>query len=133
MAKEIEGTPPIPESLYEILSDFALRRKEIAAIYIFGSTAAKKHRSGSDVDIAIMVQVTVDGMERMRWETLLSNLLKRDADVIIFNDATPLLQHQILKYGHLVFERNPRERIRQEVVARREYLDSLDLYRVIEG
>jgi hypothetical protein len=43
------------------------------------------------------------------------------------------LQHQILKYGHIVFESDSKERVKQEVVARPEYLDSTGLYKVIEG
>jgi hypothetical protein len=80
-----------------------------------------------------MVRGSMEGMERVQLETSLSNLLKRDVDLIIFGDANPLLQHQILKYGRLVFESDPKERVRQEVAARREYLDSLSLYKVIEG
>jgi hypothetical protein len=57
----------------------------------------------------------------------------KDVDVVIFNEGTPLLQHQILKYGLLVYEMDPKERVRQEVISRREYLDSQFLYKLIEG
>jgi len=123
----------IPENFHETILDFGLKYNQIVAIYIFGSTATGRYRSESDIDIAIMIRGSLEGMERVQLETSLSNLLKRDVDLIIFGDATPLLQHQILKYGYLVFERDPKERVRQEVAARREYLDSLGLYRVIEG
>jgi hypothetical protein len=71
-------------------------------------------------------------MERVQLETSLSNLLERDVDLIVFEEASPLLQHQILKYGCLVYESDPKERVRQEVVARREYLDTTVLHKVIE-
>jgi len=121
------------ENLYETISDFGLTRNQIVAIYVFGSAATGKYRNGSDIDIAVMVRGSMEGMERVQVETALSNLLKRDVDLIIFGDANPLLQHQILTYGRLVFESDPKERVRQEVAARREYLDSLGLYKVIEG
>ena len=124
---------PILESLYERIADFGMKHGQIVAIYVFGSIATGKERTGSDIDIAIMVRGSVGGMERVEVETSLSNLLNRDVDLIIFGDASPLLQHQILKYGHLVFESDPKERVRQEVAARREYLDSVNLYKVIEG
>lgn len=123
----------IPDNLYNALFDFGLQNKQIIAIYIFGSTATGKYRNDSDIDIAIMVRGPMEGIERIHLETSLSNLLKRDVDLIIFDNASPLLKHQILKYGHLVFESDPKERVRQEVSARRDYLDSLGLYRVIEG
>jgi len=124
---------PTLENIYETISDFGLRHNQIVAIYMFGSTATGKYRNGSDIDIAIMVRGSMEGMERVQVETSLSNFLKRDVDLIIFGDANPLLQHQILAYGRLVFESDPKERVRQEVAARREYLDSLGLYKVIEG
>jgi predicted nucleotidyltransferase len=102
------------------------------AIYIFGSVATARNRSGSDIDVAIMVRGQVKGMERVQLETSLSNILRKDVDLIIFGEATPLLQHQILKYGYLIYERDPKERTRQEVAARREFLDTTFLYRVIE-
>lgn len=133
MARGIKEIPPIPMGLYERITDFAMKHEQIVAIYVFGSIAVGRDRTGSDIDIAIMVRNSIEGMERVKLETLLSNLLRRDVDLIIFGDATPLLQRQILNYGYLVFESDPKERVRQEVAARRDYLDSVGLYKVIEG
>lgn len=75
----------------------------------------------------------MSGFERVELETCLSNLLGKDVDLIIFSQATPFLQHQIMKYGCLVYETDPKERIRQEVMARSEYLDIGFLYKNIGG
>jgi len=83
-------------------------------------------------DIAIMISKPVDGLERVRLETNLSNVMGKDVDLVIFGRVSPLLQHQILRYGRLVYEANPKERVRQETVARRQYLESLFLYRIID-
>ncbi len=122
----------IPEDLCRRINNFARGHVEIVAIYIFGSIATAKNRAGSDIDVAIMFRSPIKGMERVQLETSLSNLLERDVDLIVFAEASPLLQHQILKYGCLVYESDPKERVRQEVVARREYLDTTVLYKVIE-
>jgi len=122
----------ISEDLCRRIIDFAGQHADIVAIYIFGSVATAKNRSGSDIDVAIMVRGRVKGMERIRLETSLSDFLKKDVDLIIFGEATPLLQHQILKYGCLIYEKDPKERMRQEVASRREYLDTKFLYRIIE-
>jgi predicted nucleotidyltransferase len=122
----------IPEDLCRRINNFARGHVEIVAIYIFGSIATAKNRAGSDIDVAIMFRSPIKGMERVQLETSLSNLLERDVDLIVFEEASPLLQHQILKYGCLVYESDPKERVRQEVVARREYLDTTVLYKVIE-
>ena len=68
-------------------------------------------------------------MYNHEMETSLSNLLHRDVDLVIFDQGSPLLQHQFLKYGRLIYDAEPSERVRQEVCARRAYLDSAFLYR----
>lgn len=136
MSKTLSAKPEpkdqISEDLCKRIVDFTSRYVDIVAIYIFGSVATAKNRSRSDIDVAIMVRGQVKGMERVQLETSLSNFSGKDVDLIIFGEATPLLQHQILKYGCLIYERDPKERMRQEIVARREYLDTTFLYRVIE-
>ena len=107
------------------------RKKQVAAAYVFGSTATGKNRKGSDLDVALFMKRKISGYERMRIETELSSRLRRDVDLIVFGQATPLLQHQILKYGHLIYEDDPAERVRQEVHARAEYLDTRHLFREI--
>jgi len=107
------------------------RRKKIAAVYLFGSMATGKDRRGSDVDLAIISKKSISSNDRLRLEAELSGILQRDVDLVVFGQATPLLQHQILKYGRLVCENDPEERIRQEVRARAEYLDTRNLFREI--
>jgi predicted nucleotidyltransferase len=113
----------------EKISDFAIGRKAVIAIYVFGSTATGKDRPGSDIDLAVMVAGAFPGMARVEMETTLSSLLGRDVDLVVFGQSSPLLQHQILKYGRLIYEAAPRERILQEVGARRHYLDTTFLYK----
>jgi hypothetical protein len=71
-------------------------------------------------------------MERVEMETALSNLLRRDVDLVIFHSSSPLLQHQILFHGRLVYEADPRERVRQEVFARNAYFDTAFLYKKLQ-
>ena len=123
----------IPDDLCRRIIHFARGHVDVVAIYIFGSIATAKNRAGSDIDVAIMVRSPMKGMERVQLETFLSNLLERDVDLTIFGEASSLLQHQILKYGRLVYEGDTKERVRQEVASRREYLDTTFLYKVIEG
>ena len=114
-----------------ILAPLLRRRKKIAAAYIFGSVATGRSRRGSDVDLAVVAKTKLSGQERVRLETALSNLLKKEVDLVVFGQATPLLQHQILKYGRLIYETDPAERVRQEVRARGEYLDTVALFKEI--
>ena len=123
----------IPKEYLEKLKSFAEQDTRIVSLHIFGSEATGRSRNRSDVDVAITVRSDVEGSQRIHWERELSVLLGNDVDIVVFNKTTPLLQHQILKYGLLVHEKDPRERVRQEVISRRHYLDTRSLYRLLEG
>ena len=86
-------------------------------------------RTSSDIDIAVMSTCRIDDFTKAEMETELSMLLHRDVDLIVFHQADILLHHPILKYGQLVYEKDFSERVRQETIARREYLDSRFLFR----
>lgn len=120
-----------PDDMRKI-QQFCATYTEIAAAYVFGASATGKDRYKSDIDLAIMANPTIGAMERVEMETALSNRLHRDVDLVIFDRGSPLLQHQILKYGSLVYEADPKERVRQEVFARKAYFDSAFLYRKIK-
>lgn len=112
-----------------LIQNYASSRNHIAAVYLFGSAARGKMRPSSDIDIAIMSTHRIGGFEKIDMETELSNLLHRDVDLVIFHQAQNLLQHQILKYGVLLFEQDVPARIKQETAARREYLDTRFLFK----
>jgi len=124
--------PPISDLTAQLAALFR-RRKRIAAAYLFGSTAMGRDRGGSDLDLAIVAKQPIPSRERLRMEADLSSRLRRDVDLVVFDQATPLLQHQILKYGLLIWENDPAERVRQEVRSRAAYLDSRSLFREIRG
>jgi hypothetical protein len=49
-------------------------------------------------------------------------------DVVILNDATPLLAHRVLSRGSLVFERSASARVRFQVRTAGRYLDLVPTY-----
>ncbi len=122
----------IPADFQHKIENFLKPNRTIVAAYLFGSAATGRERPHSDIDLALMIRGSIDGFERVELETALSNLLGKEVDLVIFSQASPLLQHQILKYGRLLYEADTGERVRQEVAARWQYLDSQFLYKVIE-
>lgn len=117
------------DEIAEAVKDFFSSHEQIAAVYLFGSAARGIMRKSSDVDIAVMTFCPIPTMKRISWETELSNILSKDVDLIIFSQAGSLLQHQVLKYGKLLYEKNFKERVRQETTTRREYLDTRFLHK----
>lgn len=111
------------------IEKYASSHDNIVVVYLFGSAATGKMRPSSDLDIAIMSTCRIDGFERIAMETELSNLLHIDVDLVVFHQAEVLLQHQILKYSRLLYEKDSSVRVKQETTSRREYLDTRFLFR----
>ena len=76
----------------------------ISAIYLFGSHESGHERKKSDVDLGILFNEDVDGFTRIDIETEISNLLKKEVDLIDMKRSSPFLRHQIYKYGRLIYK-----------------------------
>lgn len=85
-------------------------KEEFLAAYLYGSAACGKNKTESDVDIAILTTPYKDTMEslkaRIRCETEISALLKKECDLVFLQEAGELLTFQILKNGIVIFERD---------------------------
>lgn len=112
----------------ENVNKFAAKYEHIKAVYLYGSVCTGRSGPKSDVDVAIISNKEISGWERIDLETELSNMIGADTDLTVFHQVGPLLQHQILKNGKLVYESDIQERIRQETFARYEYLDTRHLH-----
>lgn len=118
-----------PDTIALQIENYVSLHDNIIAVFLFGSAATGKMRSSSDIDIAVMSTCRIDGFQKAEMETELSNALHRDVDIVIFHQVDVLLQHQVLKYGKLLYVKDDAERVRQETASRREYLDTRHLFR----
>ena len=108
------------------LTAYLAAQSDIVAAYLFGSRATGRAREESDVDVAVLLDEkdSVARFERrLRLMTEVSDVCGREADVIVLNDAPPILQHQVLKHGRLLYERDRRARVEFEVRAGQIYGD----------
>ncbi len=111
-------------------------RKEVIAAYLFGSTVTGETHAGSDIDIALLVD---KGMYReldraapygykARMISDLAHVLGTDkVDLVILNEAPPLLANEVISKGKLLFCRNDRARLRFEAWAKLRYADTAPL------
>jgi len=104
------------------------KKQNVVLAYLFGSQAKGNIGPLSDIDIAVYFDESVPANERfdLRLETLgqLMDLFKTDeVDLVVLNDAPPLLSHRILKEGTLIFSDNHKKRLDFEVKAVLKYLD----------
>ena len=102
----------------------------IAAVYQFGSTTRGRESPLSDLDIAILVddKRAPSGLKLLRTELLLAYEIQKqlnisEVDLITINNQRLPLQYAVLRTGKLIYEADPKYRIRfvQKVV--QAYLD----------
>lgn len=81
----------------------------VASVYLFGSQAEGRAHRESDVDVGVLLCFTHHPTARARFEARLQlqadlgAALGCEADVVILNDAPPLLARRIVVQGRRVF------------------------------
>jgi len=99
------------------LADFLTSDCNVVFAFIFGSYGAGIQKKKSDLDLAIYFKDPPEGMALFELINALSDMCGRDIDLVVMNNASPLLQHQVMKNRHpliikdLVLYRLFRERI----------------------
>jgi predicted nucleotidyltransferase len=82
-------------------------RPEIVFALLFGSRASGRVRPDSDWDIAVFLDETLDASSRFRVRRELAAALEPEltVDIVVLNDAPPLLAHRALM-GQLLVDRD---------------------------
>jgi uncharacterized protein len=129
----------VDAALRRQIVDYFQRRTDALAVYLFGSTARREDRGGSDVDLAVLFAEapprTLDG-PRFAIAAELEPIVGREIDLIVLNDAPVDLRMRILRDGDVLIDRDRAARIAFEVQTRNEYWDfepALALYRSPRG
>ncbi|MFQ5865383.1 MAG: nucleotidyltransferase domain-containing protein [bacterium] len=123
------------EEVIKSLRAFFEKRDEIILAYLFGSVAEKRQNKLSDLDVAVLVEPKrleeLDkepfGYQAAVMTDLMGLFHTNDVDVVILNNATPLLAHEVVKYGIVVFCRDEDKNVEYEVRTRHRYLDTKPL------
>ncbi|HWN74033.1 MAG TPA: nucleotidyltransferase domain-containing protein [Solirubrobacterales bacterium] len=123
--------PEIDEAARQRLSE-ALDKKGVVAAMLIGSQARGEAGPLSDVDIAVWHEPELD--RNQRWDLQLSLMgVAQDAlgtnevDIVMLNDAPPLLQHRAIRDAVRLVERDHAQRVRLETRALLVYLDTKPL------
>lgn len=103
-------------------------KNRVVFAYLFGSQVKRKTGKLSDIDIAVFLDEKIPCSKffdiRLKLVGELGDFFKRnDIDVVILNEAPPLLSHRILKEGKVIFSKDRRKQIEYEVRAILRYLD----------
>ena len=112
-------------------------RPEVHEGYLFGSEARGDARRGSDVDVAVYIEPSRAPASAFGYAADLAAAIgaatgRRDVDVVVLNDAGPLLYHRALR-GIRVFARDLRAATTREGRALSRYCDYLPQVRRIDA
>ena len=104
-------------------------RHKVVLAYVFGSFANGKFGPLSDLDIAVLFSKYVDSKDYLHKESLLrleiGKMIGAEADIINLNKSIPpLLRHNAIFSGRLIFAINNKIRFSAENAARREFEDT---------
>jgi hypothetical protein len=103
-------------------------RREILEAYLFGSAARGSAQPHSDVDVAVYLaeprsETSPYGHAAELAATLMSALGTSRVDVVLLNDAPPLLYHRVLRDGIRIFARDLQATTTREGYALSRYCD----------
>lgn len=110
----------------------ALDVRGVVAARLIGSQATNRAGPLSDVDIGVWVARALTVDERAALRTRLTEaaalaLGTGEVDVVVLNDASPVLRHGAVRDGVMLAEPDPAERVRMETDALLAYLDTARL------
>lgn len=103
--------------------DILMKYEDIVFSYIFGSYVQGSIRGNSDIDIAIYLKKDIDIDTYLEIKMNLSEVLKREVDLVILNNAPPLLKYEIYKNNILLFSRDKTLESKYKVKTLFEYSD----------
>jgi predicted nucleotidyltransferase len=132
----MEGTPFAPEGralaskpIKDLAGDLRAALAEdlrVDCAWLFGSVARGEAGPLSDVDVAVLLDPAIVPQDRMGIAAALVEKLERlcgRVDLVLLDEAPPLLRDRVLRHGILLLERDARRRIAFEAQAIQEYLD----------
>ncbi len=117
------------KEIIEKLKAYFQKFDEVLCVYVFGSLASSKANPTSDINIAALLAPSFSKEKffdfRLTRISELSSLLRREVDLVIFNEAPTVLAYQILKHGIRIYEKDDRADRSFEAKALMEYFDFL--------
>jgi len=107
-----EKPPFDPEAARPVLWEFFADDARIELAYLFGSHARGRARASSDVDLAVLLRHEVVLEDRLRAQFALQRAVAKalgryEVDLVFLNAAPLTLRYQVVRYGQVLFEREP--------------------------
>jgi len=120
----------------KILKEYFKTHPEIEVAYIFGSLSQGKINPLSDIDIALLIdrnkikeETYPYGYKAEILADLVQLLKTNNVDLVLLDEASPLLRHRILYFGKVIYSRDERKRIKFQIDTINKYNDYKYLFK----
>jgi hypothetical protein len=128
---ERSRVPRVDEAARKRLSA-ALDREGVVAAMLIGSQARGEVGPLSDVDLAVWHEPGLGPSQRLSLQLSLMSaageaLRTDEVDLVMLNQAPPLLRHRAIRDAVRLVERDPKRRVQFEAKALIDYLDTMPL------
>ncbi len=114
----------------EILKEYFKMHPEVEVAYVFGSLARGRMNPLSDIDIALLIdrdrikeKIYPYGYKSEILADLVQLLKTNNVDLVILDEANPLLRHRILYFGKIIYSQDERKRIKFQIDTINRYND----------
>ena len=115
-------TKIIKDKIKKVLENYP-----IVFAYLFGSSARGKTGALSDVDIAVYFENQISEKDRFNLKLDLidkfQKVFQKNIDIVILQEAPPLLLNRVLKEGIKVYSKNEGKRMSFETLSSMKFLD----------
>lgn len=117
--------PQSGENFIEVITALLARIPQVKFAYLFGSQARGNAGPLSDVDVAVFLDRRLSCFEwRLRLMEQLAQVLETERlDLVVLNDASPVLRYEVIREGQVIKE-DKKKRVEFETRALAEYLDT---------
>ena len=91
------------EEILQKLKDYFNKKENVIMAFLFGSLSKGKVHRHSDIDIAIYLkEYDIKEVEKI-WDEL-EDLLKKDIDLIVLNNAKPLVAFEAIRGEKIIIK-----------------------------
>jgi len=122
--------------IQKILKEYFKTHPEVEVAYVFGSLSQGKINPLSDIDIALLIdrnkikeETYPYGYKAEILADLVQLLKTNNVDLVLLNEANPLLRHRILYFGKVIYSRDERKRIKFQIDTINKYNDYKYLFK----
>ncbi len=96
------------QDMTEKLGNFLSKCSDVIVAFLFGSFARGNATAFSDLDIAILFYKKTDSYRINDLREKLSEVLNIPLDIVVLNNAAPVIKMQVLKKGILLVNKDPK-------------------------